>query len=321
MSLAQHILGGESEPTRLVYGVVDAAGDVLVDNSTVAVTLRSLTPLIEDDYVAILVAGADRLVLGPVDAPSLIRSGRVFIDSALGGFTTLAETITNSAPVGVLLTASSMNTTSKYTPPVVFGSTDAEFTTKNPKQLALIVGEATSTYNDDSDSGMALVFAVTGTDEGTDPTPTEQMRLTASVALINPQIDSIGTYNATTASAANMHIASTGLMIRSTSSSRYKTDIEDLDEEAADRIFELRPVWYRSTATADRDDWSHYGFIAEEVADVDPRLVHWGEDEDGHLRPEGVQYDRLVPHLVSVIQRLEQRVAALESGHDQVVVA
>ena len=66
----------------------------------------------------------------------------------------------------------------------------------------------------------------------------------------------------------------------STSSLRYKTDVETLDHAKADAVLNLRPVWYRSKAEADRKDWSWYGLIAEEVAQVEPRLVHWSYPED-----------------------------------------
>ena len=129
----------------------------------------------------------------------------------------------------------------------------------------------------------------------------------------------------TTASAANVFISSTNnSMYRSTSSAKYKTDIETLDNEHADIVFELRPVWYRSTTGNDPEEYSYYGLIAEEVADVDPRLVHFGadpdcgcvEDEEGHIEheqacltePESVFYERLVPHLISVVQRQQTQI-------------
>ena len=76
------------------------------------------------------------------------------------------------------------------------------------------------------------------------------------------------------------------------------------------------------------------GFFAEEVAEIDPRLVFWKTSEsvvreDGSRidvpletpEPEGVQYDRFVPHLLNMIKRqqqaietLEAKVAALESA-------
>ena len=136
--------------------------------------------------------------------------------------------------------------------------------------------------------------------------------------------------NLTTASAANVFVnTANNSMYRSTSSGKYKTDIETLDVEHADKIFDLRPVWYRSTTGNDPAEYSYYGLIAEEVAVVDPRLVHFGavadcecvEDEEGHIEheqscltePEGVFYERFVPHLISVVQRQRAEINALTS--------
>ena len=55
--------------------------------------------------------------------------------------------------------------------------------------------------------------------------------------------------------------------------------------------------------------WDDIGFIAEEVAEVDPRLVEFNDSDE----PESVAYDRLVVHLVNVCQQLQDRVAALEA--------
>lgn len=133
----------------------------------------------------------------------------------------------------------------------------------------------------------------------------------------------------TTASAANvyMHNGSSpaNQLLRSTSSAAYKTDIEDLEESYSARIHALRPVWYRSTAEADRKDWSWYGLVAEEVAQIEPRLVNYtakkiGEREESYddgaqvrmvpvydseqLVPDGVQYERLTVLLLAELQKL-----------------
>jgi len=121
----------------------------------------------------------------------------------------------------------------------------------------------------------------------------------------------------TTASAANAFLDAgstpANQILRSTSSARYKTDIHDVDLDYASRIYRLRPVYYRSKAEADRKDWSWYGLIAEEVAEIEPRLVHWVKDENGDSVPDGVQYDRLNVLLLKVIQDLESRIKALEN--------
>ena len=127
------------------------------------------------------------------------------------------------------------------------------------------------------------------------------------------RVSSLATYNNTTGSAANTHVDSNGIFYRSTSSAKYKTDIETLEDQYADAILGVRPVWYRSTCEADNPDWGLWGFIAEEVAEIDPRLCFLKENEDGSLEPEGVQYDRFVPHLVNLIKRQKERIETLET--------
>ena len=146
------------------------------------------------------------------------------------------------------------------------------------------------------------------------------------------RLQSNGTYNATTASAANVNIASNGLFIRSTSSAKYKTDVETMESSYSDKILDARPVWYRSLCDADPDSHSYWGFIAEEIAEIDPRLVQWktteivetGEEPENEgdpiptkavecePTPEGVSYDRFVPHLVDICRRQRDQIAALE---------
>jgi hypothetical protein len=137
----------------------------------------------------------------------------------------------------------------------------------------------------------------------------------------------------TTASAANAFLDSAdgNRIYRSTSSLRYKTDIENVEQIRSDAVLGLRPVWYRSKAADDRQDWSWYGLIAEEVAEVEPRLVHWtyldddydvetvnGEikktpKEGAQMVPDGVQYDRLTVLLLDVVKRQQQAIEALET--------
>lgn len=110
----------------------------------------------------------------------------------------------------------------------------------------------------------------------------------------------------TTASAANVFVdnAASNKLMRSTSSIRYKTDVRTLED--SDLINRLRPVLYRSLCEGDNPDVDWFGLIAEEVAEVAPRLVSYGEGG----RVESVQYDRLVVPLIAKVQQLEARLAA-----------
>jgi len=134
-----------------------------------------------------------------------------------------------------------------------------------------------------------------------------------------------GVYSYTSSNAANVFVFSDGLLVRSTSSIKYKTDIETLQDSYADNILNCRPVWYRSNSSVDNKDWGYWGFIAEEVAEIDPRLVNWkttdlSHDENGAIvetpcdpEREGVQYDRFVPHLVNLIKRQQQEIETLKT--------
>ena len=170
-----------------------------------------------------------------------------------------------------------------------------------------------------------LVFATTADGASS---PTERMRINSS-----GEINCPGVYTDTTALAANVRVGVAGGLQRSTSSIKYKTSVETLENSYADALLSCRPVWYKSKCASDDPTWGHWGFIAEEVAEIDPRLVHWktsdvSYDENGSIvetasepEPEGVQYDRFVPHLLNLIKRqqaaietLEAKVTALESA-------
>ena len=144
-------------------------------------------------------------------------------------------------------------------------------------------------------------------------TTTGNLTITPEATLaLEPQtgvVRSVVIYNSTTASAANIFVNSNGNISRSTSSIKYKTEIEDAELSYSETlIYGSRPVWYRSLSENDPSEYSYWGFIAEEVAEIDPRMVHWGDDG-----PESVQYDRYVVHLVSVIQKQQQRLDVLEA--------
>lgn len=132
-----------------------------------------------------------------------------------------------------------------------------------------------------------------------------------------------------TATGSTVVVTSTGLIRRTSSSIKYKKDVETLDPTlATNAINNLRPVWYR-TKNAEGDDkatWSHIGLIAEEVHEVEPRLVRYRTaevvtDEEGNRteveletpEPEDVDYARLSVLLLAEVKELRARVAALEA--------
>jgi hypothetical protein len=92
--------------------------------------------------------------------------------------------------------------------------------------------------------------------------------------------------------------STTGEIFVASSSRRYKKNIETVQPAEATRVWDLRSVSFHGIK-ADDSDRKLYGFIAEEVEEVDPRLVYYHPDEAGQPRVEGVNYD-MVRELVWV---------------------
>jgi len=116
----------------------------------------------------------------------------------------------------------------------------------------------------------------------------------------------------TTASAANAVLnngsSPANQLLRSTSSIKYKTEVTDLTETDAYKALALRPITYKSLAEADNQTKTHFGLIAEEVAEIEPRLVHYANGQ-----PDGVQYERLCVLLLKVVKDLKSEVDALKA--------
>jgi hypothetical protein len=98
-----------------------------------------------------------------------------------------------------------------------------------------------------SDFPSRLVFSTTADGASS---PTERMRidsagsmvLASGSAFVAPYV-----YNTTTATATNVNVDATGFLRRSTSSIKYKTNVETIQDQYADAILGCRPVWYQST--------------------------------------------------------------------------
>jgi hypothetical protein len=169
-------------------------------------------------------------------------------------------------------------------------------------------------------TGAGLDFYVS--DDGT--ALTKALRMTQTGTLTSQP-----TYDNTNAGAANMVVTSAGLIRRSTSSIKYKKDVEDLNYSlAANAIDNLRPVWYRSKDASgdDKETWSHIGLIAEEVHAVEPRLVSYRTvefitDEFGKSvetplevpEPEGVDYARLSVLLLAEVKAMKNEISELRA--------
>ncbi len=125
-----------------------------------------------------------------------------------------------------------------------------------------------------------------------------------------------GAYAATTAASANMVVTSTGQIMRSTSSARYKTNIHDLDINT-DKLYDLRPVSYISKI----DGNPYFGLVAEDVAKVIPEMAEYARSKDviagsksEELIPDAVKYPMLS---VLLLEELKKEHAKVQSEEEQ----
>ena len=114
-------------------------------------------------------------------------------------------------------------------------------------------------------------------------------------------IYSLGSYSNTTGSAANVFINSLGRLYRSTSSSRYKEQVQPVDLAHIN----LRPVQYMHRG----DRKLYYGFIAEDLAAEDALLV---VTQDGEV--ESYDDRALSAVLAAKMNNLSERVSQLEAA-------
>lgn len=112
-----------------------------------------------------------------------------------------------------------------------------------------------------------------------------------------------------------VYVAQDGQLGTSTSSARFKHDVEGLGDVSA-RIHELRPVSFRYLPSIDASQEIQYGLIAEEVEEVMPELV--ARDENGEVYT--VKYHLLTPLLLNEVQRLRRELDAALSRESELLV-
>jgi len=102
-----------------------------------------------------------------------------------------------------------------------------------------------------------------------------------------------------------------GVSFNNTSDYRIKKDVQPLTGGLA-RVNALKPSVYKFK----HDDSTGEGFLAHELAEVVPTAVTGEKDavnEDGSIKPQGVDLSKVVPILVAAIKELTARVEALEA--------
>ena len=159
---------------------------------------------------------------------------------------------------------------------------------------------------------------------------------------------SMGIWNATATSAANMFINSNGIVFRRSSASRYKMNIENLNKpnDYSYNILKLNPKQWFDRGETERyaeyltaeytkeeldDEFKQlclssnitpcYGLIAEDVKEAGlEEFCEFSKDENGNRRIEGVQYERLpilmIPILRDIVSCMNKILPYAKKGID-----
>jgi hypothetical protein len=182
------------------------------------------------------------------------------------------------------------------------------------------------TFTGDTDTGM---FRAATNQLGFSTSGNEAMRIIANgnvgIGITNPGamfvVDGTVRFSDLTTGTSNLAVcmnSATGEIIQSsalnctTSSQRYKSNIQDLDAGLA-QILELRPRSY----VRDSSGLTEIGLIAEEVENIDSRLVFY--NEEGLV--EGVHYENFTALLAKGIQELDAKIATLNASIPEIVAS
>ena len=98
-----------------------------------------------------------------------------------------------------------------------------------------------------------------------------------------------------------------------TSDYRLKENVEDMTGATA-RLLQLQPKTYNYITDP---DLPMEGFLAHEVQEIVSSAVTGVKDavnDDGSIKPQGIDHGKLVPLLVATIKELEARITALENA-------
>jgi hypothetical protein len=113
----------------------------------------------------------------------------------------------------------------------------------------------------------------------------------------------------TTGSAANMFVSpGDGAIYRSTSSIKYKKNVEDYNKGLTE-LMQMRPVFYEGISESDEGK-IFAGLIAEEVHDLGlTEFVQYAEDGS----PDSLAYQNMVALLIKSIQELKAEIDSLKT--------
>ena len=251
------------------------------------------------------------LVVGSVTANEIdaayIYAGNISADQINAG-TLSADYISGGTIDGISITGGDLNTTAANGLSVEISGSSAVF-----KSGGVLKGQVSA-----DSAGRLLVYGESGLylnagASGTTNFGSGGFTVGDSANLtVQGRIISAGTYNAVASSTANLLINSNNYFQRTTSSRRYKSDIQDIDYGM--KALELRPrTWVDKSAYEENDNSTDgltriTGFIAEEIHDLGlTELVQYNEEG----LPEAVNYDRLMVGVIPILKQQQQLIETL----------
>jgi len=161
-------------------------------------------------------------------------------------------------------------------------------------------GGGVGKFNSLGGSGQAGFFENNGATEIINISNSSNTAFTAMRFLVNAFSTVVGSISCSTSATS----------FNTSSDYRLKNSVTPMTSGIA-AVSALKPVTYKWNA----DNSNGEGFIAHELAEIIPLAVT-GEkdavDKDGKIKPQGVDYSKVVVHLVAAIQELSAKVAALE---------
>ena len=158
---------------------------------------------------------------------------------------------------------------------------------------------------------------VIGTDDGRDTNGSGKKG--SRIVLAASYVHFPDAYKTTTGSAPNVFIASDGAIVRSTSASKYKTDIKrSYSTEYGEKLLNLPTAIWTDKGQKERYEAGkrhikpekYFGMIAEDLADAGLDLLVSRNPLTHEI--EGIQYERIAPALLPVIKKLKDKVDKLE---------
>ena len=126
-------------------------------------------------------------------------------------------------------------------------------------------------------------------------------------------------YRNTTSAGANVFVASDGALVRSTSASKYKTEIKrSYSTDYGEKLLNLPTATWIDKGQKERYEAGkrhikpekYFGMIAEDLADAGLDLLVSHNPLTHEI--EGIQYERIAPALLPVIKKLKDKVNRLE---------